>query len=124
MSCDPAVLPGPNVLIRPFGLPIPGPSACCPLQEDTPIQSPLLNQSLESAQRKVEAYYFDTRKQLFEYDEALNRQRNGVYKERKRILQQKNLRPWIIDYAERTIYDLFLNPSVELKTFLFDNTCP
>ena len=52
---------------------------------------------------------FDTRKQLFEYDEALNRQRNGVYKERKRILQQKNLRPWIIAYAERTIYDLFLN---------------
>ena len=79
------------------------------IQDDTPIQSSLLDSSLESAQKKVEAYYFDTRKQLFEYDEALNRQRNGVYKERKRILQQKNLRPWIIDYAERTIYDLFLN---------------
>ena len=52
-------------------------------QDDTPIQSSLLNNSLESAQKKVEAYYFDTRKQLFEYDQVLNMQRNGVYSERK-----------------------------------------
>lgn len=77
-------------------------------QEDTPIQSPLLNQSLESAQRKVEAYYFDTRKQLFEYDQALTLQRNGVYIERRRILQRKNVRDWIIEYAERSLYDLIL----------------
>jgi len=77
-------------------------------QDDTPIQSGLLNNSLESAQKKVEAYYFDTRKQLFEYDQALNIQRNGVYAERKRILEQKNLRTWLIDYAERTLDDLFL----------------
>ena len=77
-------------------------------QEDTPIQSPLLNQSLESAQRKVEAYYFDTRKQLFEYDQALTLQRNGVYIERRRILQRNNVRDWIIEYAERSLYDLIL----------------
>ena len=77
-------------------------------QDDTPIQSSLLNNSLESAQKKVEAYYFDTRKQLFEYDQALNMQRNGVYAERKRILEQKNLRVWLIDYADRTLDDLFL----------------
>jgi preprotein translocase subunit SecA len=75
-------------------------------QEDTPIQSPLLNQSLESAQRKVEAYYFDTRKQLFEYDQALTLQRNGVYIERRRILQRENVRDWIIEYAECSLYDL------------------
>jgi preprotein translocase subunit SecA len=77
-------------------------------QDDTPIESSLLNRSLESAQKKVEAYYFDTRKQLFEYDEALNVQRNCVYQERKRILQQDNLRNWVIDYAERSLYDLFV----------------
>ena len=75
-------------------------------QEDTPIQSPLLNQSLESAQRKVEAYYFDTRKQLFEYDQALTLQRNGVYLERRRILKRENVRDWIIEYAERSLSDL------------------
>jgi preprotein translocase subunit SecA len=77
-------------------------------QDDTPIQSSLLNKSLESAQKKVEAYYFDTRKQLFEYDQALNTQRNGVYSERLRLLQQGNLRKWVLDYAERSLYDLFI----------------
>lgn len=77
-------------------------------QDNVPIQSPLLNQSLESAQRKVEAYYFDTRKQLFEYDQALTLQRNGVYNERRRILQRDNVRDWIIEYAERSLYDLLI----------------
>ena len=77
-------------------------------QDTTPIQSPLLNQSLESAQQKVEAYYFDTRKQLFEYDQALTMQRNGVYTERRRILERENVRDWIIEYAERSLYDLVL----------------
>jgi len=76
-------------------------------QDDTPIQSSLLNNSLESAQKKVESYYFDTRKQLFEYDQVLNMQRNGVYSERKRILEQQNLRTWLVDYADRTLDDLF-----------------
>ena len=75
-------------------------------QDTTPIQSDLLNKSLESAQKKVEAYYFDTRKQVFEYDQALNKQRNGVYGERKRILEQQNLKKWVLDYAERSLDDL------------------
>jgi preprotein translocase subunit SecA len=78
-------------------------------QESTPIHSPLINQSLESAQKKVEAYYFDSRKQLFEYDQALNMQRNGVYSERKRVLQRSNLREWIIEYGERSLYDLSMS---------------
>lgn len=77
-------------------------------QDDQPIQSSLLNQSLEAAQQKVEAYYYDTRKQLFEYDQALTLQRNGVYIERRRILQRENVRDWIIEYAERTISDLII----------------
>ena len=78
------------------------------LQEEVPIQSTFLNQSLESAQKKVEAYYFDIRKKLFEYDEALNTQRNGVYIERRRILEIGSLRNWIVEYAERSLYDVVL----------------
>ena len=74
--------------------------------DETPIQSSFLNKSLESAQKKVEAYYFDSRKQLFEYDQALNMQRNGIYVERKKILQRTNLRDWIIEYGERSLYDI------------------
>ena len=76
------------------------------LQESVPIQSKFLNQSLESAQKKVETYYFDIRKKLFEYDQALNTQRNGVYIERRRILEIDSLRDWIIEYAERSLYDV------------------
>ena len=75
-------------------------------QESEPIQSTFLNQSLESAQKKVESYYFDIRKKLFEYDQALNTQRNGIYGERKRILETISLRNYIFEYAERTLSDV------------------
>ena len=81
------------------------------LQDETPIQSPLLNQSLESAQKKVESYYFEARKQLFEYDQALNMQRNGIYSERNKILKADTLRDWILEYGDRSFYDIFVSAS-------------
>ena len=85
-------------------------------QDDTPIQSGLLDKSLESAQKKVEAFYFDTRKQLFEYDQALNIQRNIVYEERRNIFEQKSVRNWIVTYAERSVDDLVNRFSVIEKS--------
>lgn len=79
------------------------------VEESTPIESTLLTKSLESAQKKVEAYYYDARKQLFEYDEVLNYQRQAIYAERRRILASKNLRDWIIQYAETTIKEYVSN---------------
>ena len=97
-------------------------------QDDTPIQSGLLNRSLESAQKKVEAFNFDTRKQLFEYDQAINIQRNSIYAERRRIFEQTSVRDWLIDYAERSCNDLFTrfqviddNASVKLITDKLQN---
>ncbi len=75
------------------------------IDESIPIESDLLTKSLESAQKKVEAYYYDARKQLFEYDEVLNYQRQAIYAERRRILKSNNLRNWIIQYSEATIKD-------------------
>lgn len=75
------------------------------VEESVPIESSFLNKSLESAQKKVEAYYYDARKQLFEYDEVLNYQRQAIYSERRRILSSTNLRNWILQYAETTIKD-------------------
>ncbi len=46
--------------------------------EDLPIESQMLTNALDEAQRKVEAYFFDIRKQLFEYDQVLNTQRDKV----------------------------------------------
>lgn len=75
------------------------------VDDNIPIESGLLSQSLESAQKKVEAYYYDSRKQLFEYDEILNYQRQAIYSERRRILECNNLRDWILQYGESTISD-------------------
>ena len=90
------------------------------LQDDTPIQSPILNQSLDSAQKKVEAYHFEGRKQLFEYDQALTMQRNGVYSERKRVLEKSNLRDWAVEYGERSLSDILLTIQSHPNTAISD----
>ncbi|TYK15778.1 protein translocase subunit SecA [Cucumis melo var. makuwa] len=74
--------------------------------EDLPIESQMLTKALDEAQRKVENYFFDIRKQLFEYDEVLNSQRDRVYTERRRALESDNLQSLIIEYAELTMDDI------------------
>ncbi|KAJ9187951.1 hypothetical protein P3X46_003358 [Hevea brasiliensis] len=74
--------------------------------EDLPIESKMLTKALDEAQRKVENYFFDIRKQLFEYDEVLNSQRDRVYTERRRALESDNLQMLIIEYAELTMDDI------------------
>jgi preprotein translocase subunit SecA len=55
--------------------------------EDMPIEQGMITKLLESAQRKVENYHFDTRKHLLDYDDVLNRHRQVIYKKRKNILE-------------------------------------
>ncbi|KAL5700591.1 hypothetical protein ACHQM5_026017 [Ranunculus cassubicifolius] len=74
--------------------------------EDLPIESKMLTKALDEAQRKVENYFFDIRKQLFEYDEVLNSQRERVYTERRRALESDNLQSLLIEYAELTMDDI------------------
>ena len=89
------------------------------LSDDIPIQSGLLDRSLESAQKKVEALNYDTRKQLFKYEQPINDQRNGIYAERRRILEQQNLTGCIMDYAESSCNDLINKfPTIDEKTSL------
>jgi preprotein translocase subunit SecA len=56
-----------------------------------PIYHPLLNKSIESAQKKVEQRNFEIRKHLLEYDDVLNKQRNFIYEQRNSILSDNNL---------------------------------
>ncbi|KAL0284461.1 UNVERIFIED_CONTAM: protein translocase subunit SECA1, chloroplastic [Sesamum angustifolium] len=74
--------------------------------EDLPIESKMLTKALDEAQRKVENYFFDIRKQLFEYDEVLNSQRDRVYTERRRALESDDLQSLLIEYAELTMDDI------------------
>tara|TARA_B100000579_G_scaffold318257_1_gene267782 strand:- start:4327 stop:7158 length:2832 start_codon:yes stop_codon:yes gene_type:complete len=82
------------------------------VEEDMPIESGMLTRSLEGAQKKVETYYYDIRKQIFEYDEVMNNQRKAVYSERRRVLDGDQLKLQVIGYGQRTmeeIVDAYVN---------------
>jgi preprotein translocase subunit SecA len=57
------------------------------IPEDVPIESKIVSRSMESAQKKIEGFNFDTRKHLLEYDDILNKHRETIYRLRKRILK-------------------------------------
>ncbi|MBW4576293.1 MAG: preprotein translocase subunit SecA [Aphanothece sp. CMT-3BRIN-NPC111] len=85
------------------------------VEEDMPIESGLLTRSLEGAQKKVETYYYDIRKQVFEYDEVMNNQRRAIYAERRRVLEGLDLKEQVIAYAEKTMEDIvdsYVNPDL------------
>jgi len=85
------------------------------VEEDMPIESGMLTRSLEGAQRKVETYYYDIRKQVFEYDEVMNNQRRAIYAERRRVLEGQDLKEQVVKYAEKTmedIVDAYVNPEL------------
>ena len=85
------------------------------VEEDMPIESGMLTRSLEGAQKKVETYYYDIRKQVFEYDEVMNNQRRAVYAERRRVLEGRDLKRQVLGYGERTMDDIveaYVNPEL------------
>jgi preprotein translocase subunit SecA len=85
------------------------------VEEDMPIESGMLTRSLEGAQKKVETYYYDIRKQVFEYDEVMNNQRRAIYAERRRVLEGQDLKELVLKYAEKTmdeIVDFYINPDL------------
>ncbi len=93
------------------------------VDEDMPIESGMLTRSLESAQKKVETYYYDIRKQVFEYDEVMNNQRKAVYGERLRVLKGIDLKRQVIGYGERTmieIVDAYINPDLPPEEWNID----
>lgn len=70
------------------------------MEEDVPIEAPMVNKSIEGAQEKVEAMHFDTRKNLFEYDNVMNEQRKAIYALRRQILEGR-YQPEILDDEAR-----------------------
>ena len=60
------------------------------MPEDQPIENKMLSNSLESAQSKIEGFHFDSRKNLLEYDDVLNKHRDAVYRRRREILEKSS----------------------------------
>ncbi len=73
------------------------------IPEDQPIEHPWITKALERAQQRVERRNFEIRKQLLEYDDVMNQQREIIYKERNKILENKNLKEEIWGMIEDTV---------------------
>jgi len=76
--------------------------------DNTPLESNFLTKSLNSAQERVEERAYQQRKNLFDYDDVLNKQRNIVYFERRQILKSTSTQKNILAYGEQIITDLLL----------------
>lgn len=86
------------------------------MDDDTPLEHPLLSRTIENAQKKVEAYHFEIRKNLLEYDNVLNKHREIIYKERRRILEKANLREDVFSFLNEIIDEIcniYLSKSLE-----------
>ena len=81
--------------------------------DDSPLESNILTRSLDSAQQKVEERAYQQRKNLFDYDEILNKQRKVIYLERTGILNKESLQKNILAYGEQMITNLLLKVKLE-----------
>ena len=62
---------------------------------DTKLQSGIFSKMISSAQKRIEGFNFDARKQLVEYDDVIRKQREAVYKQRDQLLAAENVFPVI-----------------------------
>ncbi len=86
------------------------------IEEGEAIENKMITKAVGNAQKKVEAYNFDMRKNLLEYDDVMSKQRNVIYSQRKSILEGKNLKEDIMNYVEYSILsaaDTFLPDKID-----------
>ncbi|TES84130.1 MAG: preprotein translocase subunit SecA, partial [Dehalococcoidia bacterium] len=76
------------------------------MDEDTPIENKWVNRAIEAAQVKVEGYHFDIRKHLVDYDDVVNKHRELIYEERKKILSGVDLKSNILSMVKDELQSL------------------
>jgi preprotein translocase subunit SecA len=76
------------------------------MQDGEPIEHNLISRAIENAQTKVEAHNFDIRKQLLEYDDVMNQQREVIYRQRRELLRGGEIHETIMDMALEKTEDI------------------
>ncbi len=71
--------------------------------DETPIEAGILSRSIENAQSKVENHNYEIRKQVLEYDDVMNKQREVIYGERRRVLAGESLRDFFTDSLRQKV---------------------
>ena len=94
------------------------------VEENMAIESGIITKQIQSAQRKVETYHFDIRKNVLEYDDVMNIQREKFYAQRKRVLTEKNLTEDVIFMMERELERLlqsYITPEMPVDEYIYDD---
>ncbi len=73
------------------------------IEENVPIEASILSNTIESSQKKVEGRNFGIRKNVLQYDDVMNRQREIIYEQRDKVLNGDNVKPQIISMIEQAI---------------------
>ncbi len=76
------------------------------MDENTSIEHPMISKAIENSQVKVEAFHFDIRKHLVDYDNVVNRHREVIYGERDKILSGADLKANILDIVEKQMQQI------------------
>lgn len=88
------------------------------VDEDQPIQNKAVSKTLESAQKRVEGYNFDTRKNVVQYDNVINRHRRVVYVMRRKILEGDDIKPEVERLILEKLRELTTVPAKNNKKFI------
>jgi preprotein translocase subunit SecA len=88
--------------------------------KDSPLESNLLTSSLENAQKKVELYNYDLRKNIFQYDDILNNQRKQIFKARNEILCENIYQDLFLRYSEAFFDEQIVKETEKFKIKNFD----
>ena len=76
------------------------------LPEDVPLEHGMVSRAIEQAQTKVEGFHFDSRKHLVEYDDVLNKQREIIYRRRRKILEGENQKDAILPKIQEELQNV------------------
>ncbi|MBI2955435.1 MAG: preprotein translocase subunit SecA [Chloroflexi bacterium] len=76
------------------------------IDDDVPIEHSLVTKSIENSQTKVEGYNFDIRKHVVQYDDVMNKQREVIYAERRKILTKDDLKSIILEMTQAEVAGL------------------
>lgn len=80
------------------------------VDEDTPVENRVISKSLEGAQKKVEGFNFDTRKNVVKYDDVMNRHRKATYIMRREILKQADISNRVKTFIHSEAKDIASSP--------------
>ena len=94
------------------------------VEENMAIESKLISNQIQSAQKKVETYHFDIRKSVLEYDDVMNVQREKFYAQRRKVLAGKNLSDDIYFMIEKEIDRLlrsYISPEQHPEEYIYED---